>query len=139
LVGVINNSTFSITGLSLTGNGIGGFDGDGAWSGGALCVSVTSPPFGCPAASGTGDPQNYAGPLTTFPIFSNNAVTVSFNSALGPGGTSYFSLEQNPVVGNIGVGTINPNVPVAPEPSSLMLMASGLAGMAGVIRRKLRR
>ena len=35
------------------------------------------------------------------------------------------------------VGTANFNVQVAPEPSSLLLLASGLAALAGIIRRRM--
>ena len=125
LVGVVNNSGGVFTGsLSLSGSGNGGgifaFEGDG------ICTYIS-----CSWSHPTG----YEGPLNTFASINSNGTAGNVViTGLGAGATTYFSLEGSPasIQSGGGLGSV-------PEPSSLMLMASGLAGMAGVIRRKLLR
>ena len=72
LVGVINNSGATVFGISITGNGIFGFDGDGANGG------------------------NYAGPGVSFSPLDANAGTVNFLQGLNDKGFLWFSLEGAP-------------------------------------------
>jgi len=52
--------------------------------------------------------------------------------------SGYFEITGGAGAGDGGeVGLANFNVQVAPEPSSLLLLASGLAAFAGIIRRRM--
>jgi hypothetical protein len=133
IVGVINNSSVVITGLVVNGSGIGGFDGDGPWAPGTSCTVVGGQPYPCLTPSIATNPGDYSGSLTTFPTYSANSVTVSFDTPLATGGGSaYFGLEEPPSTG-VTIGSINPT----PEPGTLVLFGSGLIGLAGVLRRRL--
>lgn len=87
LVGVFNNSGANVFGVSLIGNGIFGFDGDGA---GTL--------FGSAGATG------YEGPNTSFTIIDDNSGTVNFTATDAKGipiglpnqQFIWFSLEGSP-------------------------------------------
>ena len=72
LVGVFNNSGATVFGISLSGPGIFGFDGDGANHG------------------------SYAGPGTSFSIMDRNTGTVNFDSGLNDQQSLWFSLEGSP-------------------------------------------
>lgn len=123
LIGVQNNSGAAFTGaISLSGSGNGGgifaFDGDG------ICTFIT-----CTWSHTTG----YEGPLNTFSGINSAGTSGLVDiTGLAAGGTTYFSLEGSPAsisITNVGGST--------PEPSSMILMATGLLGVAGSIRRKL--
>jgi N-acetylmuramoyl-L-alanine amidase len=73
LVGVQNNSGATIYGIQLSGNGIFGFDGDGAGPGGG-----------------------YAGPGTSFAVVDANSGTVNFPNGIDDQQHLWFSLEGNP-------------------------------------------
>jgi N-acetylmuramoyl-L-alanine amidase len=72
LVGVQNLSGATVFGISLTGNDIFGFDGDGAMN------------------------DNYAGPGTSFSLIDSNTGTVNFDNGLNDNGFLWFSLEGSP-------------------------------------------
>ncbi len=71
------------------------------------------------------------GPDTFFTNINSafNSGTVDFVTALAAnGGTTYFSFEEALTPSQI--------VPTVPEPSTLLMMGTGIAGFAGMLRRK---
>jgi len=78
-------------------------------------------------AATTGDPGNYQG-LVFFGVTAPGGIT-SVDISLAPG-------TYGVVVPDFSYGTANTTPPV-PEPSSLLLLSSGLAGLAGMVRRKI--
>lgn len=122
LVGVLNNTSSTITTLSLTSNtDIFGFDGDGACSGAYGTI---------PGCAGATDPSGYAPLGVTFSnITANNSTgLVNFSPGLAPGGSQWFSLEEA-----LSVTQIMPGPSPAPEPASLALFAVAF-GALGFLR-----
>jgi hypothetical protein len=99
LIGVVNNSTTTVTSLPLAGSDIFGFDGDG------ICTFTFVGDGYCTAGQKAGgDPGDYQGPTSTFAVTNANAGTVYFSPGIpGGGGTTYFSLEGVPTT-SITVG-----------------------------------
>ncbi len=102
LVGVQNDSSLTITQLSISGDtDIFGFDFDG------LCSSFPAP-AGCPFG-----PTGYEGPGVSFVNFSSFGTSglVRFTPGIPPGGSTYFSLEEDVhtlSVGTCGNGVVEP-------------------------------
>jgi len=121
---------FFITELDLTptnpagdfsGPNIFNFDSDGI-CGVSPAVSASCPftPVG-PAGSIA---NSYSGPLSTFMALTLNSGKVFFSGGVGPGKTTYFSLEDVPGGGGN-----------TPEPTVALLVASGLIFL-GLLRRR---
>jgi hypothetical protein len=122
-VGLMNNSGKALTSLTLSStSGAFGFDGDGIQS-----YSSTN---GVPIP--TGGATGYEGPNMTFTVAgSGTTMTINFTTALGIGGTTYFSLEGPPSLGfSVGANS--------PEPASMAMLASGILalGTLGLRRRR---
>jgi hypothetical protein len=87
-IDVINNSSNeTINGINLTGDGIFDFDGDGI---GTYISENNSADTSFGSYAGPG--ANYFTNLNTS-VDSDETGTIVFGPAVGPGGTSYFSLE----------------------------------------------
>jgi hypothetical protein len=125
LVGFINNSNSPISSIFLNGNGalLFEFDGDGIDTFGATGNAIDITGYGGADAFFT----NISPDLTTG--------TVNFISAIAPGGFTFFSLEEpfsasTPITGTPGTG-------VTPEPSTFLLLGTGVAGLFTSLRRRL--
>jgi PEP-CTERM motif len=129
VVGVINNTGSALTSLNLSSTlDIFGFDGDGICGGYNFSATGAT----CGAEQGDTSNDNYlpTGVTATNINGSDTAGTINFlNGGIAPGGTGFFSLED-PVDLNLKV------TPGVPEPSTLLMMGTGIAGFAGMLRRK---
>jgi hypothetical protein len=130
LIGIINNTSSPINSINLSSSSqfIFDFESDGVCGGPGYTVS------GGGAACANSDASGYGPASVTFTNIAANDMsgTVNFAGGIaGNGGTAFFSLE----------GPVDLNLRVTggstPEPSSLVLLGTGVLGFAGMIRRKL--
>jgi PEP-CTERM motif len=137
LVGVVNNSGSTLSSISLTGSDIFGFDGDGAGEPGVFCtVDLTGGTHGC-LAGGTFGPSGYEGPNTSFTVTDFDNGKVNFTGGLASGSTAWFSLEEPASLQGLVVGGGGGGGTGVPEPSSILLLGSGLVSLFGLARRRL--
>jgi len=123
-IGVINNTSNSITSLTLSNLSfpVFAFDGDG------ICGGYTFDPSG-PSCGTPTDPSGYMpqGVTSSSTDFFTGTVTFSPGIA-GGGGTGFFSLE-GPVSKSLTVSSV-------PEPGSLVLLGTVLLGFSATLRRR---
>jgi hypothetical protein len=85
LVGVLNESSSTVSSVKISGPDVFGFDGDG------ICSGYTPGPPDCPYGT-----TGYEGPKTEFEVITEDEGSVLFTEgALAPGESTYFSLEEN--------------------------------------------
>lgn len=125
LIGVINNTGGTLNSIHLTGSGDGGgifgFEGDGP-------NQYGQPSYG---------PTGYEGPNTSFANINAtfDAGDVMFTGGLANGQSAWFALEGSPASLDVTAPPAGPSNKV-PEPVTIALVMSGLAGMARVRRQR---
>lgn len=122
-----NNSSGTVSSLALSRSGIFGFEGDG------ICAFTFVGSGYCSGSYYRSDPGDYAGPSSTFTVTNANSGTVNFSPGIGPGGTSYFSLEGVPTSSLAPIPTVGPSTGVsAPALSTwgMLLLTVLLMGLS---------
>ena len=128
---VTNNSSVTVSDITLSGSGIFGFEDDGIGAGptySATCTT-TAP---CSAPSGIDNSNGgYGGAISFFKLVDTSDGSVFFSGGLAPGASTLFALEAP--AAQISVTGINNATPI---PAALPLFAGGLGVMGLFARRR---
>lgn len=133
---MVNNTGATLYGFGITGAGSGtaaqifNFETSNGGDGIDTYYYASS---GAAQTANPGDTSFYGGPLANFTILSLTSGNVNFPDGLAPGATTFFSLEE-PIDIN-AAPTVSTPID-APEPASMLLIGSGLAGLVAMRRRR---
>ena len=135
-IGLWNNTSQSVSFVTLTGPGIFGFDGDGIGApngaGNATTASCATCQYGTPNGN---DPSGYGGPIGYFSNIVGSTGDFNILGGLAPGAFTWFSLEEQPTLTSFAVTGVGST----PLPATLPLFAGGLGLMGLVARRRKRK
>jgi hypothetical protein len=137
LIGVLNSTGGGVNSLSVVvapGTGSLAFDLHGACAQSGVATLYSPAPPAAQCLQGhywTTDAMDYASSNVTFPALNSNDradLVINFGSPLGPGQSAWFSLPGALTARDFSIFT--------PEPSGLVLVGAGLAGLYFRLRRK---